>query len=95
MLNQWNIQARDSALEDIDQGIQGGQDLKGRPPDRHLEVLDQWNIQARDSTLEDIDQGLYWNMAEEEAGPGGRLRRAGQTCHGGKKQSRKRDRTRK
>ena len=30
---------------------------------------------------------FYWNMAEEEAGSGGRLRRAGQTCHGGKKQA--------
>ena len=27
-------------------------------------------------------------MAEEEAGPGGRLSRAGQTCNGGKKQAR-------
>ena len=29
------------------QGIRGGQDLKGQPPNRHLEVLNQWNIQGR------------------------------------------------
>ena len=58
VLHPWNIQARNSALEDIDQGIQGGQDLKGRPPDRHLEVLDQWNTQGGDSALEDINQDI-------------------------------------
>ena len=31
----------------VGQGIPGGQDLKGQPPNRHLEVLNQWNIPGR------------------------------------------------
>ena len=45
-------------MEDIGQGNPGGQDLKGQPPDRYLEVLNQWNIPGRDSPVEDIGQGI-------------------------------------
>ena len=69
VLDQGNIQVRDCLVEDIDQGIQGGQDQKEEPPDMHLEVLNQWNIQDRDCLVEDIDQGIQGGQDQKEEPP--------------------------
>ena len=38
--------------------MHGRQDLKGEPPDRHVEVLIQWSSPYRDRPVEGIVQGI-------------------------------------
>ena len=58
VLIQWGIPGKDSSVEGIAQGILGRQDLKGEPPDRHVEVLIQWGIPCKDGSVEGIAQGI-------------------------------------
>ena len=46
-------------MEGIAQGMHARQDLKGEPPDRHVEVLIQWGILYKDSSVEGIAQSMH------------------------------------